>query len=157
MISRSCSRRQSSLRAARKAGELLKETAERGERDRGHGDRKSRSQDATPKAVLGVPKTQSSSRQKLALDVSSAASDFIRDTRPLIEQLRFDVQDIVASDNRAVIIGELATRITATGKIIESVGIILTVSDGSVAARLDEAHLQPGRRLSKAGKHSVVV
>src|SRR4029077_4671330 len=40
-----------------------------------------------------------------------AASDFIRDAPRLIEQLRFDVQDILASDDRAVIVGELVTRI----------------------------------------------
>ena len=63
----------------------------------------------------------------------SAVSDFIRDTRRLIEQLRFDVQDILASDDRAVIVGELITRIVATGKIIESAfAIILTVSDGEI-------------------------
>ena len=63
----------------------------------------------------------------------SAASDFIRDTRRLIEQLRFDVQDILASDDRAVIVGELATRINATGKIIESAfALILTISAGEI-------------------------
>ena len=63
----------------------------------------------------------------------SAASDFIRDARRLIEQLRFDVQDILASDDRAVIVGELVTRINATGKIIESAfAPILTVSDGEI-------------------------
>lgn len=63
----------------------------------------------------------------------SAASDFIRDARRLIEQLRFDVQDILASDDRAVIVGELATRINATREIIESAfALILTVSDGEI-------------------------
>jgi len=63
----------------------------------------------------------------------SAASDFIRDARRLIEQLRFDVQDILASDDRAVIVGELATRINATREIIESAfAVILTVSDGEI-------------------------
>ena len=59
--------------------------------------------------------------------------DFIRDTRPLIEQLRFDVQDILASVDRAVIVGELTTRISATGKVIESAfALILTVSNGAI-------------------------
>jgi ketosteroid isomerase-like protein len=63
----------------------------------------------------------------------SAVSDFIRDSRRLIERRRFDVQEILASEDRAVIVGELATRINATGKIIESAFVlILTFSDGEV-------------------------
>ena len=64
----------------------------------------------------------------------SAVSDFIRDTRRLIERLRFDVQEILASDDLAVIVGDLATRVNATGKIIESTfAIILTFSDDQIA------------------------
>src|SRR5262245_6634698 len=49
------------IRAEIRAGELLAEMAERGERHQGHGDQKSGSQDATPKlADLGITKTQSS-------------------------------------------------------------------------------------------------
>ena len=55
------------LRAEIKAGELLRQMADTGERDRGHGDRKSGLQNSTPKlADLGVTKTQSSRWQKLA-------------------------------------------------------------------------------------------
>ena len=51
----------------------------------------------------------------------------------MTEPVKFDVQDILASDARAVIVGELATRIKATGKVIESpFAIILTVSGGKV-------------------------
>jgi ketosteroid isomerase-like protein len=60
-----------------------------------------------------------------------AVAGFIRDLRSLTEQVKFDVQDILASDSRAVIVGELATLIKATGKMIESpFAIILTLSDG---------------------------
>jgi hypothetical protein len=49
------------LRAERKVGQLLREMAERGERERGHGDRKSGWQAVTPTLDdLGISKTQSS-------------------------------------------------------------------------------------------------
>ena len=63
-----------------------------------------------------------------------AVSSFIGGTRRLIEQLRFDVQDILASDSRAVIVGELTTKINTTGNIIESAfALILTISNGEIA------------------------
>lgn len=63
-----------------------------------------------------------------------AISDFIRDTRRLIERVRFDIQEILVSDDRAVIVGELASRINATGKLVESdFALILTVSDGEIS------------------------
>ena len=55
------------LRAEIRAGELLKEMAERGERHSGHGDQKSGSQSATPiLKELGITKSQSSRWQSLA-------------------------------------------------------------------------------------------
>jgi uncharacterized protein len=51
----------------------------------------------------------------------------------LTEPLKFDVQDILASNTRASIACELATRIKATGKVMESpFAIILTVSGGAI-------------------------
>ncbi len=62
-----------------------------------------------------------------------AVIGFIDNTRRLIEQVRFAVQDILASDDRAVIVGELTTRINATGRIIESAfAIVLTLSGGEI-------------------------
>ena len=62
-----------------------------------------------------------------------AVAGFFRDVRTLTEPVRFDVQDILGSEQRAVILGELATRIKATGAVIESpFAIILTVSDGEI-------------------------
>src|SRR5215831_10390077 len=57
------------MRAERRAGELLREMAQRKERDSGKGNRNPvlKSQAATPKlADLGINKTQSSRWQKLA-------------------------------------------------------------------------------------------
>jgi uncharacterized protein len=62
-----------------------------------------------------------------------AIADFIRDIRTLTEPVTFDVEDILASENRAAIIGALQTRIKATGKIIATqFAIILTVTGDAV-------------------------
>src|SRR3984885_2934410 len=60
---------------------------------------------------------------------------FIRHLRTLPERLSFDVEDILASERRAAIIGALRTRIKATGKIIATqFAIILTIT-GDVVTR----------------------
>jgi uncharacterized protein len=62
-----------------------------------------------------------------------AVADFIRDIRALTEPVTFDVEDILASDSRAVIVGALQTRIKATGKITTTqFAIILTITGGLV-------------------------
>jgi uncharacterized protein len=62
-----------------------------------------------------------------------AVSDFIRGTRRLMERVRFDVKGILADEDRAVIFGELASKVNATGKIIESpFALILYVSGGKI-------------------------
>ena len=56
------------LRAERRAGDLLREMADRGERDTGYGDRKSKSHAAIPKLKdLVVTKTQSSRWHRVGL------------------------------------------------------------------------------------------
>jgi ketosteroid isomerase-like protein len=63
----------------------------------------------------------------------AAVADFIRDTRALTEPVAFDVDDILASDGRAAIIGSLQTRVKATGKIIAThFAIVLTIVDGTI-------------------------
>ncbi len=58
-----------------------------------------------------------------------AVADFITNTRTLTEPLTFDIEDIMASDVRAVIVGELATRIKATEKVVETAfAIVLSIS-----------------------------
>jgi ketosteroid isomerase-like protein len=62
-----------------------------------------------------------------------AIADFIRDMPALTESVTFDVEDILASDNRAAIIGALRTRIKATGKITATqFAIILTIRTDTV-------------------------
>jgi ketosteroid isomerase-like protein len=60
---------------------------------------------------------------------------FIRNIRILAEPLSFDVEDILASETRAAIVGALATRIKATGKVTRTqFAIILTIT-GDVVTR----------------------
>ena len=62
-----------------------------------------------------------------------AVADFVRDQRALIEPLAFEVEDVLASDTRAVILGTLRSRIKATDRIIASqFALVLTVADGVV-------------------------
>jgi ketosteroid isomerase-like protein len=64
-----------------------------------------------------------------------AIADFVRDIRTLTESVSFEVEDILASDNRAAIIGALQTRIKTTGKMIATqFAIILTIT-GDVVTR----------------------
>jgi len=46
-----------------------------------------------------------------------AAADFFREIRALTEPVKFEVEDILGGPNRAVIVGELATRIKSSGKV----------------------------------------
>ncbi len=67
------------VRAERRCGEMLRETAERGERDQGRGgNRRSRSHDMTVMpttlADLGITKNESSRYQKLAAMPADAQS-----------------------------------------------------------------------------------
>jgi uncharacterized protein len=79
-----------------------------------------------------------------------AIADFIRDIRALTEPVAFDVEDILASERRAAIIGALQTRIKATGKIIATqFAIVLTIS-GDVVTRFQM--LEDSFDVSKAAR-----
>jgi uncharacterized protein len=59
-----------------------------------------------------------------------AISDFIHDVRTLTEPITFEVDDILASNSRAAIIGALQTRIKATGKVTSTqFAIVLTITN----------------------------
>ena len=63
-----------------------------------------------------------------------AMASFIRDLRNLTEPLAFDVEDILASESRAAIVGSLRTRIKATGKVTATqFARVLTIADGAVS------------------------
>jgi len=63
----------------------------------------------------------------------SAISDFVRDSRAMLERMSFEVHEILASENRAVILGSLASRVKRTGKIIRTdFAIVLTASNGEI-------------------------
>jgi hypothetical protein len=68
--------------AQAKAGELLKGMAERGERDRGHGDRRSDSQAAIPKlGDLGVAPSESSRWQQVAAVPPDVRQEYVEETK----------------------------------------------------------------------------
>jgi ketosteroid isomerase-like protein len=63
----------------------------------------------------------------------TAVSDFIRGTRSLLERIRFDVEGIMAKDDRAAIFGHLISKVNTTGKIIDSpFALILQISAGKI-------------------------
>ncbi len=58
-----------------------------------------------------------------------AMVDFLRDQRAMTEPVAFDVEDVLASESRAVVVGSLRSRIKATGKVTASqFAIVLTIS-----------------------------
>jgi uncharacterized protein len=66
-----------------------------------------------------------------------AISDFIRDTQTMIERVSLDINDVLANDDRAVILGHLQTKINATGKLIDTAfAIVLTFADTKIASFL---------------------
>ena len=59
--------------------------------------------------------------------------DFLNDSRSLMERIRFEVLDILAGDNRAVILASLAARLRQTGRIITTdFAIVLTIANSEI-------------------------
>src|SRR5712672_2546077 len=62
-----------------------------------------------------------------------AITDFVLDSRAMLERISFEVHDILASDKRAVILGSLASKLKRTGKVVTTdFAIILTISNDEI-------------------------
>jgi ketosteroid isomerase-like protein len=62
-----------------------------------------------------------------------AVTAFVTGLRTLTEPVKFDVVDVLASDARAVILTDFATKIKANGQTIESsAAIVLDISGGAI-------------------------
>ena len=59
----------------------------------------------------------------------AAITDFVNDSRAMIERISFEVRDILAGDDRAVILGSLTSKLKRTGKIVKTdFAIVLTIT-----------------------------
>lgn len=62
-----------------------------------------------------------------------AVVNFVTSMRRLATPIRFKVEDVLASENRAVIILDLATKLNATGTTIETgAAVVLEIQDGLI-------------------------
>ena len=61
--------------------------------------------------------------------------DFVRDIETLTETIAFDVEDVLASDSRSVIVGALEARIRATGKTAATQFAIVLTMTGDLITR----------------------
>ncbi len=63
-----------------------------------------------------------------------AVVSFLAEAAEKIERIRLDIDDLLASDARVVILGSLASRVKRTGKVIETYfAIILTIADCQIS------------------------
>ena len=62
-----------------------------------------------------------------------AIADFMRNVRAMTEPIAFDVEDVLANEQRAVILGSLRTLIKSTGKITATqFALVLTITNDVV-------------------------
>jgi ketosteroid isomerase-like protein len=79
-----------------------------------------------------------------------AIYQFIVDTQTMVKRESLVIHDILASDERSVILGHLQTRISATGKLIDSAfAIILKFRDQQIS---DFLMLEDSYATSKAAR-----
>ena len=64
-----------------------------------------------------------------------AMAHFVRDLRALTEPISLTVEDILASEGRAAIVGALRTRINATGKTTATQFAMILTIKGNVVTR----------------------
>jgi ketosteroid isomerase-like protein len=82
----------------------------------------------TPQETESIPLTEYCTNLP-----STLITDFVNDSRAMIERISFDVLDILAGDDRAVILGSLESKLKRTGKIIKTdFAIVLTVANGEI-------------------------
>jgi ketosteroid isomerase-like protein len=83
-----------------------------------------------------------------------AFADFIREMRVRTEPVTFNVEDILASESRAVIIGSLETRIKATGRVTATQYAIILTIDGNMVSRFQM--LEDSFDVSKAARGATI-
>ena len=63
-----------------------------------------------------------------------ALADFVEQQRELIRPDSFEVEDVLASEDRAVIVGALSSTLKATGRTLSTqFAIVLTISEGRIS------------------------
>src|SRR5215207_9133647 len=63
----------------------------------------------------------------------AAITDFVNDSRTMMERISFEVHDILAGADRAVILGSLASKLKRTDKIVQTdFAIVLTVANAEI-------------------------
>jgi ketosteroid isomerase-like protein len=83
-----------------------------------------------------------------------AVADFVRDSGRMIERISFEVHDVLANNDRAVILGGLSTRIKSTGKIIDTAFAIILTIVGSEITRF--VMLEDSFKTSKAARDAAL-
>ena len=63
----------------------------------------------------------------------AGVADFYRELRQQVIAEKFEITDMLANENRVVVLGELASRVRNTGKLIETeFAFDFTVEDGQI-------------------------
>ena len=63
----------------------------------------------------------------------SAMTDFLKALGAMTERIAFDIDDVMASDTRALVLGHLVTKIKATGKVIDGTfALVLTIRGNEI-------------------------